>query len=371
MYERSKSLEEIIKRRIEREGAISFRDYMEICLYYPDKGYYTSGRKIFGMKGDYLTSPYITPLFGRIIAEQFIEIEGYLNKLHIVEAGAGEGIFAEQVLKRLEEKGVEADYTIIEPFENLKKMQENNLKDFKVDWIASLEGVKNLKGCIFSNELIDAFPVHLIESTEDGIKEVFVTLDKGEFREVLMKADSRIEEYFKELGISLPSGYRTEVNLDGIEWLEKCHEALKKGYIITIDYGYPSVDLYSQKRNSGTLMCYSKHTATSNPYLSPGMWDMTSHVNFSALKLWGEKFGLSCLGYTDLASFLLGAGAEEIMKEIMENKGYSSYAVKFQSLKTLIMPESMGTTFRVLVQSKNIRKSIGGVSRKPFIREEL
>ncbi len=361
------SLERIIQERIKKEGAISFRDFMEMCLYYNDLGYYSSGRKVFGFAGDYLTAPYISEMFGEILAEQFIEIADLLGRkvVEVVEIGAGEGLIAKQVIRRFMQLDIEYIYNIVEPFEKVRKIQQKTLKGLDVDWYSDMEELDGVEGCIFSNELIDAMPVHIVESTSQGLKEVYVDLG---FREVLKEPSERILEYFRTIGVELPAGYRAEVNLDAIDFLKSCTSVLNRGCIITIDYGYSSKNLYSKKR--GTLMCYYRHKAHENPYINIGTQDITAHVNFSALKIYGEKFGLRFLGYSDLASFLLNAGAEKVMMEIMKNKGYSSYLKKMQSLKNLIMPQGMGTIFRVLALGKNFDHDLSGF-RKPFLREQL
>lgn len=357
-----------VEQKIAREGAISFRDFMETCLYHPEEGYYTSAKNLPGVEGDYLTSPHISPLFGMLLAEQFIEVGEHTGNVHVVEAGAGDGRFAVNVLRRFSERGIEGRYTIVEPLENLRKVQEENLGGYNVEWVESMEELEGVKGCIFSNELIDAMPVHLVEAAGKGLKEVFVTLKSGNFKEVLREAGGELADYFKGIGVSLWK-QRAEVNLDALEWLSLASGALECGCIITVDYGYPARELYSRK--NGTLMCYSRHRVSTSPYHSPGAQDITAHVNFSALKLKGEKLGLHCAGYTDMASFLIGCGAEKLMQEILQREGYSSYIKKLQPLKSLLMPGGMGTKFKVLVQGKDFVHRIRGLSRKPFIREEL
>lgn len=357
-----------MERKIAGLGAISFKDYMELCLYHPTEGYYPGARNIFGVKGDYITAPHISPLFGKILGEQFIEIGEKLGELQVVEAGAGDGKLAGDVLERFRERGVGADYTIVEPFKNLEEVQRDRLEGFGVKWVRSMDSLQDVRGCIFSNELIDSLPVHVVERGEKKLKEVYVTLERGKLKEELRDPGREVMEYFEEQGIELLPGQRAEVNLEALKWLGEV--PLNRGCIITIDYGYPAERLYSGERMKGTLMSYVGHRASADPYSFPGKADLTAHVNFTALKLQGEKLGLKCLGYTDLASFLLGAGAERVMEEV-GHRSYSSYLKELQPLKGLIMPGGMGTTFKVLVQGRNFAEKLAGLEVQPFIKESL
>jgi len=243
----------------------------------------------------------------------------------------------------------------VEKSPSLRKEQKKRLSNENVKWLDSIKDLKGMKGCIFSNELPDAFPVHMVVM-ENELLEVFVGYEKN-FIEVLKPASTQLKDYFKELDITLPSGYRTEINLDTIKWIREISSALEKGFVITIDYGYPSSELYQEYRNCGTLMCYYNHSVNESPFEHIGEQDMTSHVNFSALDHWGQKSGLELSGFTDQAHFLMGLGIDEYLKDLQEiqEKNPMDYYKKMLPIKSLIM--DMGEAFKVMIQKKGVKRA--------------
>ncbi len=352
--------EHLIAATILRKGPITFREFMELALYHPQVGYYaTSGERI-GRRGDYYTSTSLGPIFGRTLSRQFMEMLDILGGGALVEMGAGQGYLARDVLGEMAREGREVSYFIVERSPAMRRAQEKNLKDFSsVEWVEDLEDLEPMEGVFFSNELVDAFPVHMVEMTKDGLKEVLVDWRAGEFMEVLAPPTTpRLEEYFKELGVELPPGFRTEVNLDAVDWLNQVSSKLKRGFLITIDYGYPSHELYQDYRRKGTLMAYYCHQACEDPYVRVGEQDLTSHVNFSALAHWGKKVGLKVLGFLPQAHFLLGLGILELLSQEKELERLAA--------KTLLMPGGMGEIFKVLIQAKGVEPpGLLGLSMAP------
>jgi SAM-dependent MidA family methyltransferase len=269
----------------------------------------------------------------------------------VVEMGAGTGLMSMDVLGYLKGKpelSRDLDHCIIEKSPSLRKEQQERLGE-NARWCSSLQEISGMTGCVFSNELVDAFPVHQVVMEEE-LKEVFVDHKSG-FVEILKPASDELIDYFAELGVVLPHGYRTEVNLDAVKWIQELGKIIKKGFVITIDYGYPSSELYREYRNMGTLMCYYRHTANIDPYGHPGEQDITSHVNFSAISHWGEKYGLELCGFTDQAHFIMGLGIDEYLKKLQE-KDPVNYWKKMLPIKTLMM--EMGETFKILIQKKGV-----------------
>ncbi len=347
------SLSEIIKEKIQHQGPISFRDFMEMALYYPELGYYSSAKEKIGKMGDYYTSPNLTPVFGEIIGRQLEEMWRILGgkEFTVVEMGAGMGLLSGDVLaylKKNEELYNNLNFRIIEKSPAMRREQKKLLHE-KVTWHYSLEELRGIRGCIFSNELVDAFPVHLVVM-ENELMEVFVDYENG-FIEILKPASDELKNYFDEPGVVLPQGYRTEVNLDAINWIKEIGASLNVGFVMTIDYGYPSFELYRDYRNRGTLMCYYKHTANETPFEHIGEQDITTHVNFSALFQWGRKNGLELCGFTDQSHFLIGLGIEEYLIRLQENEP-ENYLKKMLPIKTLMM--EMGDTFKILIQEKGV-----------------
>ncbi len=347
-------VKELVIQRIAEGGPITVRDFMEVALYHPEWGYYSSSSARIGKEGDFFTSASVGSIFGRLLARQIAEMLHLVEPPHtVVEMGAGQGHLARDVVSELSALGLGFTYGIVERSPAMREMQSELLKDLALTmWRDDVRFFAPIQGVIFSNELVDSFPVHLVEMGEDGLQEVFLDVENGELVEVLGEPSTpELESYFRELGVELPVGFRTEVNLDAVEWIRNVAEALEQGFLITVDYGYPGHELYQGYRSRGTLMAYREHRASEEIYAHPGEQDLTSHVNFSALKLWGERAGLSTLGFTDQSHFLLGLG----LLELISGTGGSPPPMdEVLRAKTLIMPGGMGDTFKVLIQSKGI-----------------
>lgn len=359
----------IILDRIGQRGPIPFADFMAACLYEPGLGYYTSpGRKV-GAEGDFYTSINVHRVFGRLIAREICrmwEEMGCPASFDIVEAGAGHGQLATDVLDAVCElnsrlyEGVRL--TLVEAEPSLAEVQGKLLERHlaKVSWSAPAdlaEGKLRFSGCLYSNELIDSFPTHLVEMTPEGLREVFVAAEGDQFSEVLDSPSTpELEAYLSRLGITLNPGQRTEINLNAVRWLESAAASLERGFILTIDYGYLAPELYGPMRLNGTLLCYYRHTTEENPYIRVGLQDITTHVDFTTLALRGEELGLSKVWYGEQYRFLMAAG---MMQELMALEAAAKtekeqIAIRI-SLKKLILPEGgMGDTFKVLIQAKGV-----------------
>jgi SAM-dependent MidA family methyltransferase len=349
------NLKEIIIQEIRKRGGITFRDFMEMALYYPELGYYSSPGEKIGKYGDYFTSSDVGPVFGELLCIQLMEIWRLLggDDFAIVETGAGKGHLCRDILNyaaRNEKFSKSLEYIIVERSPHLRRRQEEYLKDPRIRWTDSIEDLA-VEGCFISNEVVDSFPVHLVEMKEGKLREVYLDYRGGFIEELREPSDPRLIDYFSKLGVKLKEGFRTEVNLEATEWIRQIGDALKRGFVITIDYGYPSEELYSPARSRGTLMCYYKHTVSDNPYHRIGRQDITSHVNFSALVYWGRLSGLELTGLTDQSHFIIGL-AEQYFKELEGD--YMDYLHKLLQVKRLIIPEEMGSVFKVLVQHKNV-----------------
>ena len=347
-------LAEIIRQKIVREGAISFRDFMDMCLYFPECGYYTSSKEQIGKEGDYYTSSSVSEIFGAMIAKQVEEIWHVLGRNHftLVEFGAGQGLLCHDILDYLKQHSHglynQLRYCIIEKSPVMRQRQQAHLLE-KVTWHKTIEELGEIEGCIISNEVIDNFPVHQV-LMEDELMEVFVDY-KEEFIEVLKPAGEALTNYLRELDVSLPRGFRTEINLDAMEWLKEIGASLKRGYILTIDYGGSSRDLYSERRKRGTLLCFHNHTVNEYPYDAIGAQDITAHVNFSALSHWGRKNGLNSHTLINQAEFLLALGFKEYLRKNNQGKDLMQ-AAKKESFLTQTLLFDMGMKFKVLIQEK-------------------
>jgi len=348
-------LEEIIIEKIKSDGPLSFHDFMESCLYYPGQGYYTSPKIRLGKQGDYYTSSYVTPVFGAMIARQLEEMWAILGekKFMIIEYGAGTGMLAHDILyyiKTHNEKFFELmEYSIIEKSPVMREIEKGILTE-KVKWYNSINEIPNMfPGCVLSNELLDNFSIHqVIMDTE--LMEVFVGYRDG-FFEMLRPAEAAIKNYFCDLGVFLPKGFRTEVNLEAVEWMRTIAQYLKEGFVMTIDYGYPSSELYAQDHRQGTLICYHNHRVNEDPYHHIGEQDITAHVNFSALYHTGKKYGLKGCGLANQQEFLIKLGIEDFLEQIKYNQDLSDDSVA--RIKNLLLDE-MGNKFKILIQQKGL-----------------
>jgi SAM-dependent MidA family methyltransferase len=354
-------LSAIIKHTIQENGPISFCDFMEMALYYPELGYYTSNGNPIGVKGDYYTSPQLTPVFGMLIGKQLEamwEATGK-GKFTVVEYGAGNGQLCRDIMAYLQNNSEfydQLNYCIIE-----KQAAGDRELPEKVSWHHTLNDIPEITGCILSNELVDNFSVHQVVM-EDELMEVFIGYD-GNFTEVLQPASQELKAYFEELNIMLPKGYRTEINLQATQWIAEVAKALQKGYVLTIDYGYTSSQLYSEQKHQGTIMCYNKHTTNESWYADIGRQDITTHINFSALCHWGFKNGLACVGLTNQADFLMRLGFKEQLRAMMMPNENIMEAVREEAFLTYTLLLDMGTKFKVLIQEK-------GMQAAPFKQSE-
>ncbi len=354
-------LSEIIIKKIKSEGPLSFHDFMEMALYHPKLGYYTSGTVKFGKNGDYYTSPVLSSIYGQMIGVQLEEMWEIMDKnpMIIVEYGAGSGALCLDILSYLKKNQPLYDdlkYYIIEKSPSLRQRQQKWLKE-KIEWIDNINEIKDFCGCVLSNEVVDNFSVHLAVM-EDELLEVFVDYT-DKFIEILRPASEKIKECLIQQKICLPKGYRTEINLQAREWLREIATNLQRGFVITIDYGFLSNELYCSERKNGTLACYHQHAVNLDPYCNIGQQDITAHVNFSNLQFWGRNYGLECTGFCNQHDFLHSLGLAGYLRTLEKKSGYKDNTTFYQVYKLLM---EMGNKFKVLIQQKGIKsKSIKGM----------
>lgn len=366
---RGERLRGFILSQIEKRGSIPFSQFMEWCLYHPDYGYYRSERMNIGRDGDFYTSPCVHPLFGGLIAKQLSQMSEQWGGpfFDVVEQGGGRGFLCEDVLQWAKKNSSvfyqRLRYHLIETSPFLLKEQRERLgeheKEGKVFWMdpeAFEEGRALVEGCFLSNELVDAFPVHQVIFDRGNLKEIYVTQDHGQLKEQWGKlSDPRIVSYFQSMGITLQEGQRAEVNLKALDWMEKVARCLKKGFVLTIDYGYLAKELYGSHRREGTLLCYTQHQTSENPYERLGEQDITSHVNFTGLIQKGEEVGLRFTGLVPQYQFLIALGLLQEMESLGREMPEMDALQLRLSLKHLIEPEmGMGEVFKVLIQHKGM-----------------
>ncbi len=350
-------LENIIIQKIESGGPISFSEFMDMALYYPSLGYYSSDKAKIGKHGDYYTSPVLSSLFGETIGRQMEEMWFVLDKkpFTIVEYGAGTGALSHDILNYLKgnaEMYHQLRYCIIEKSVSMQQLQKLMANE-KVSWHNSISEIGEINGCVLSNELLDNFPVHRVVM-KDELMEVFVDYKDG-FKETLKPAAESLKNYLREQNIVLPVDYQTEINLDAIDWIKDIAANLKTGFVLTIDYGFPASELYNSTRNSGTMVCFKNHEVNYSPYENIGLQDITVHVNFSALTHWGKKYGLETNGFTTQDHFLRSLGLVNYLRKLeIENRDGNRNLIL--QINKLLM--EMGNKFKVLIQQKGIKRSM-------------
>jgi SAM-dependent MidA family methyltransferase len=353
----SNDLERKIIQIIDREGPITFEKFMETALYDAEFGYYRSGNARIGREGDFYTSSCVHPVFGAMIGrqiEEFWESMGKPGEFGVLEMGAGAGYLCKDVLDSLKGREVfgALRYGIIEPGAASAEQQRILLSDYRgmVKWFSSIGEAGRIRGCLLSNELLDAFPVHLVRM-EDELKEVYVATEEGRLRESAGPlSDRALQSYFEEFSVVLGRGHTTEVNLRIKDWLRSAASVLSEGFVLTIDYGYTSREYYDEDRNRGTLMCYHRHQVTEDPLVNIGEQDITAHVNFSAVKKWGEESDFETIGFCGQGAYLASLGIDEEIKRLdPESKGY---LFELARIKKLILPQGMGESHQVMIQHK-------------------
>jgi len=357
-------LASILLDRIRGKGSISFAEFMRECLYHPEHGYYSrSGAQRFG---DYYTSVDVHPVFGRLLARQLAEmwiLLGSPRRFAAVEAGAGVGRLAAHVLdfaaRELPEFYSALDYIAVERSAARREEHGERLaRHVSAGHAASSGNIPESLpvGCIFSNELLDALPAHRVLMDRGRLREISVGVQGNNFLEVLCDPSTPLlEEYFRSQDIALQEGHQAEVCLAACDWIENAGKVLSRGFVLTIDYGHEARALYDERHNRGTLIAYCDHVASENVLAAPGSQDLTSHVNFTALELWGSRAGLARTGLVTQSQFLVALGRANEFSDLYEPGQTEVEKLRARLLlKNLIHPEGLGEKFQVLIQHKNI-----------------
>ena len=362
------ALTELIRAEIKSGGAMTFAKFMELALYHPQWGYYMSDSVKIGSEGDFYTAPTATPLFGAMIARQIHQMwqnSGCPEQWSIVECGPGNGQLAWDIMEALRREQPDLykllDYYLVEISAELIRTQQNRLAAStaaaKYRWSNSLTELNSIEGCILANELVDAFPVHLVQQRAQGLQELYVTLEEKEAGQYFRLcpgalSTNQLAEFFQLQNVCLAENQKAEVNLKARQWLGEGVACLKKGYLLLIDYGAAKEELYAPKRFNGTLRCFYQHQLVENPLLNVGKQDITAHVNFSMLALWGEQLGLKARNLLEQPQFLLNMGVLDFLQKQPDYGQNSQTQQIVSSVKKLLLPGGMGSIFKVLIFDK-------------------
>jgi SAM-dependent MidA family methyltransferase len=357
----------LLTDRIRRFGPITFAEYMRECLYHPTYGYYSQpeSRRF----ADYYTSVDVHPIFGRLLARQFAEMWEQLGRpseFQLVEAAAGTGRLAGHILDFAQQKLPEffqvLRYIAVERSparcdqlrERLQPYIDRSRCQTSIEMPAKID-----VGCIFSNELLDALPVHRVVQEQGQLREICVATDGSTFFDLRTPLSTcAISEYFAAQGITLIEGQQAEAGLEACDWITEIGRRLDRGFVVTIDYGHEAADLFDAHHMAGTVLAYAQHRESEEFYAAPGQQDLTAHVNFTALRQWGERSGLTALGLVSQTAFLLALGQVNEFADLYDDGMSESDRVRARlQLKTLIFPEGMGERFQGLVQQKGPDKT--------------
>ena len=348
--------EQEIRRRIAREGRITFEEFMRLALYHHDGGYYSSSAP-FGESGDFYTGPAVHPAFGACIAIQLHRMWELMDRpdpFYAVELGAGAGVLSRDV----------AAYSTHLPHDFQAALRHVTLDRYRAPddsgagqrVLAEMIPLRGITGCLFSNELPDAFPVHRFRMEGGRLREMYVsTAEGGNLVDVTGEPSTpEIENRLAGLDWGWPDGYEGEVNLHAGSWMQSLASSLKTGFVITVDYGYLADELYSATRTRGTLQTYYRHVDGSSPYQRIGRQDLTAHVDFSLLMSEGESAGLDSVAYMTQGDYLKGLGLESMMERVRRLElPLRERTANLKAMRELADAEGFGK-FRVLVQSKGI-----------------
>jgi SAM-dependent MidA family methyltransferase len=361
----SEKLARLIATEIGRgRGWLSFARYMELALYAPGLGYYMAGARKLGRDGDFVTAPEISRLYGRTLARQV----GQLAELgfdEILEIGAGSGALAADLLTELERLGRAPErYLILELSPDLRDRSRDTLAARaprlleRVAWLSRLP--PSFTGIVIGNEVLDAMPVHVFQREGGNILELGVAFENGKFewapRSPVLPPDALDPACFPA------DGYRSEIQFVARAFIKSLGATLARGAALFIDYGFPRHEYYHPQRARGTLMCHYRHRAHDDPFFLPGLQDITTHLDFSAIAQAGREGGLDLLGYTSQSQFLVNCGITEILAETPASDA-AAYAPLASQAQMLLSPAEMGELFKVIAFGKGVSAPLRGFTQ--------
>lgn len=354
-----------------QDGYMGFDQYMEMVLYEPGLGYYSAGSRKFGAEGDFVTAPEISPLFAQCLANQCQQVLNELASAVILELGAGTGAMARDLLIALEKQNALPEiYYILEVSADLKQRQQTLLNDTiphlveRVVWLNALPE-DPIRGVILGNEVIDALPVKRFIKTDKGFKELKVNYTDNQFNWLAADAEislrQALEELEAQLTTPLPEGFVSEINTGLEHWLTALETVLEQGVMLFIDYGYSATEYYHPEKTTGSLLCHYRHRVHDDPFYHPGLQDLTSSVDFTAVAETAHNLGLHVSGYTNQTYFLFGCGLEALVSESDQLEQVAQLKIA-QQVRMLTMPEEMGERFKVIALTKQFDQSLMGFS---------
>lgn len=370
-------------------GWLAFADYMDAVLYAPGQGYYSAGATKFGASGDFVTAPEISPLFARAMAHQFADVLAVTGG-DVLEVGAGSGRFARVALEELAQLGVlPARYAILEVSADLRARQRDELAlaapaaAGRAIWLDDFP-LRHV-GVVFANELLDALPCDRFVLRGGRPQRLGVALRSGDFvwaPRAAVGADAEdaawLDEVERTLGglrAGLPDGYCSEIAPRVEAWVQSLAERLERGVVILVDYGLPRSHYYHPQRVDGTLRCHFRQHAHHDPFLHPGLSDITAWVDFTRVAEAADAAGLTVAGFATQAAWLLALGIESLAAQSLPDAAGAApvpvqHLAAMQGLKRLLLPGEMGEAVKVIVLTRGWDLPLRGL-RLQDLRDSL
>ena len=368
-------IELVVSERISKYGIISFSEYMEILLFHNPYGYYNS-RDIFGRKGDFITSPIISSLFGASIANEFINLYDSITEPEILEIGAGDGSLVISIMEHLySKKSLPKTFYIIETSEKLIELQKINIMNkipklsHIVKWVKCKE-IERINGLIVCNEFFDVLPTERFKIQNDKFLQLFIG-NQGGFRMLWEDKTDKFTETFKNLKcydtLSNYDNYESEVNFNYEIWANNISNMLNTGVVFIVDYGYNMKEYFLPDRKNGTLVCIHNHQANFDPLQNIGLQDISSFVNFSHLAHIFKRLKFEVSGYLEQSKFLINLGILDIFEERVFSD--EEKVIEINKLKNLVLSNAMGDIFKALIITKNYSNPL--LASKNFNRKDI
>lgn len=351
-------------------GRVSFAEFMQHALYAPGLGYYAAGSTKFGAAGDFITAPEVSSVFGGVLARQCAEVLEQTDGGEILEYGAGSGKLAADVLTALRRlDALPSAYNILEVSADLRQRQEVRLRECVpdlmelVNWLDGPPAAS--RGVILANEVLDALPVERFARRDTGVMQQCVAHGQGGFEFVETAASARLAHAVAaievEIGAQFPDGFVSEVCLAVPDWIAGLSSALDEGVVLLFDYGVSRREYYAAERSDGWLRCHFRHHAHNDPLVLPGIQDLTTWVDFTAVAEAAVAVGFDIAGYSAQAQFLMAGGLDA------EMQGFAELALEEQlelsrQVKTLTLPGEMGEHFKCMALRKGAIVTPSGFS---------
>lgn len=362
----SENLAAVIRAKIDLTGSISFSEYMEMALYEPGLGYYSAGLQKFGEGGDFVTAPQLGDVFARCLAKQVEQIGNELGEYEMIEAGAGSGVLAADLLGALQDGHPPTRYRILERSAHLRQVQRETLERSVPQWMDRISWLDqppetDWQGVFIANEVLDALTIERFYCDNGAIRQMQVVhgpngfgWDQGQCPQIM---ETQVKSALAGLEGPPTDGYQSEINTSLPAWLKTVTAGLKKGTALFIDYGYPRQEYYLPQRRNGTLICHYRHRAHDDPFVWPGLTDISASVDFTALAEAADSCGFEVSGYTSQAMFLLGCGLEDVILSF-QSLSEIDRVMKNTEVRKLTLPAEMGERFQVMALCRDLSEDL-------------